>query len=85
MVTQRSALGTLMRVFGKGDTLAKTRTTRCFSVIFRDTSALHLEVPETGNGRSRNEWVNAFKGVLNESFEEDGGVLAALDDKSARG
>ena len=68
--TNRTPLGAIMKAFGKGDCAEKTRTSRCFTIIFLDNSALHLEVPETGNGRARNEWVEAFKGVLNERFED---------------
>ena len=33
---------------------------KCFSIVFSGTSAVHLELPPHGNGRSRDEWVDAF-------------------------
>lgn len=56
----------LGRIFGKSK--ERSKSDRCFSVLFSHNSskfpALHLEVPEDGNNRSRNEWVSAFGSLM---------------------
>ncbi|KXZ55033.1 hypothetical protein GPECTOR_3g194 [Gonium pectorale] len=36
---------------------------RCFSLVLRGGRCLHLQLPASGNGRSRDEWVDAIKDV----------------------
>ena len=41
---------------------------KCFSIIFSSNSALHLELPPNGNGRSRDEWVRAFAALAGNGY-----------------
>eukprot|EP00210_Caulerpa_lentillifera_P006858 g6555.t1 len=36
----------------------------CFSIVFSNSKALNLEIPEGGNGRSRNAWVEALQALI---------------------
>lgn len=41
---------------------------KCFSIVFSSNSALHLELPPNGNGRSRDEWVDAFGALVGNGY-----------------
>lgn len=47
-----------------------TKAERCFSLVFANRAALHLEIPSFGNGRSRNEWVSAWASLMYGNFDE---------------
>lgn len=36
----------------------------CFSIVFSNNKALNLEIPEGGNGRSRDAWVEALQALV---------------------
>ena len=42
---------------------------RCFSIVFKNKTAIHLEVPAMGNGRSRAEWLDAFRELCDGSYK----------------
>lgn len=44
---------------------------RCFSIVFTNHTAIHLEVPHDGNGRSRNEWLSAFEDLRTNQLDLD--------------
>ena len=41
---------------------------KCFSIVFSNNSAVHLELPPHGNGRSRDEWVDAFDALAKDAY-----------------
>ena len=41
---------------------------KSFSIVLGGGSAIHLEVPLGGNGRSRDEWVAAFQDLADDSY-----------------
>ena len=42
---------------------------RCFSIVFKNKTAIHLELPALGNGRSRAEWLDAFRDLCDGSYK----------------
>lgn len=42
---------------------------RCFSIVFKNKTAIHLELPVLGNGRSRAEWLDAFRDLCDGSYK----------------
>lgn len=48
---------------------------QCFSIVFKKESGipnLNLQIPLGGNGRSRDEWISAFKNILHEKQQGSG-------------
>lgn len=41
---------------------------KCFSIVFSSNSAVHLELPPNGNGRSRDEWVDGFASLARNGY-----------------
>ena len=42
---------------------------RCFSIVFKNKTAIHLELPVLGNGRSRAEWLDAFRDLCDGTYK----------------
>ena len=42
---------------------------RSFSIVFKNKTAIHLELPVLGNGRSRAEWLDAFRDLCDGSYK----------------
>ncbi|KAK9808686.1 hypothetical protein WJX72_001889 [[Myrmecia] bisecta] len=42
---------------------------KSFSIVFTHNSAIHLELPPLGNGRSREEWVAAFQDLATQAYK----------------
>jgi len=53
---------------GEGDIPSHVEDKHCFSLVFSGNSAIHLELPEGGNGRSRDEWVAAFADLAAKAY-----------------
>jgi hypothetical protein len=43
---------------------------KSFSIVFTSNSAIHLELPPGGNGRSRDEWVAAFEDLADGLYKQ---------------
>jgi hypothetical protein len=56
----------------------KADPARSFSITFTNRTAIHLEIPHSGNGRSRAEWVSALQDLKDNLLDlglEDSGLF----------
>ncbi len=53
---------------------------RALSICFNGNTALHLELPPQGNGRSRQEWLVAFQDLADHHYQQEIGAMSPRND-----